>query len=101
AVTKADEEINMDQTPGEPCRPSAKMSLKGPLHIGNGAIASDGGHVALIEVVEGFARPAFQIGLNHPGGVGAHLHRRLRHAGNSLAVFRDLRQITADKDISV
>src|SRR3984885_14066034 len=83
-VPKTDEEIDVNQTPADPCWPAAQVRPEWPLDIRYRAIAADGRHVALVEVVERLARLAFYVGFDHMRGLCAHLHRRLRHSGHRL-----------------
>src|ERR1700681_1515557 len=49
AIAKADEVRDMDEHPQQP---RGKTSERGPPEIRHGAVAADGGHVALVEVPE-------------------------------------------------
>ena len=39
--------------PDDPGGESAPVAVEGPLDVGDGGLAADGGHVAFVEVVEG------------------------------------------------
>ena len=89
----------MDGHPGEPRQRARPMGLEGPSHVGDGCMAADGGHVSLVEIVEQGSRLACHILGDHLRGVTAHLHGRLGYSGNLAAVFFDVGQIAADKDL--
>ena len=74
------------------------MRLEGPLHFGYGVHAADGGHIALVEVAEGGARLAVEIRGDDFGHMIAHLHGRLGHAGNLVAVLLEMGQVAQDEN---
>ena len=70
------------------------MAFEWPLNVGDGGLAADGGHVALVEVVEGFvlaAAIAAEARGNEPADaaccVAAHLHGGLGDTRNLPAIF--------------
>ena len=75
------------------------MGLEGPFDFGYGVHAADGGHVAFVEVAEGRARLAGQVGGDHFGDVVAHLHGGLGDAGNMMAVLLEVGEVAEDEDI--
>ena len=108
AVAEADEEEDVDDEPGHPGGEAAPMGLEGPDDIRDRGLASDGGHVALVEVVEGLVLAGAiaaevlgdQAG-DAPGGVGSHLHGRLGDAGKLPAVLFHVGEVAADEDLRV
>ena len=89
----------MDGEPGEPRRKAAHVRLEGPFDFSHRRHAADGGHIALVEVAEGRARPAGEVGGDDFGDVIAHLHGGLGHAGNLMAVLLEVGQVAEDKDL--
>ena len=69
------------------------------LYTSHGGHAADGGHVAFVEVAEFGTRLGFEIGGDDAGGVGSHLHSRLRDAGHLVAVLLEVGEVAGDEDI--
>ena len=75
------------------------MCFEWPLYISYCRGTSDGGHVALIEVVKGLRHAlSFDFHCNALSRVGPHLHGRLRDTRNRLAIAHSLCQIAAHKN---
>src|SRR5437879_2177359 len=86
----------------------AGKPLQWPLNVGDGGLAADGGHVALVEVVEGLvlaAAIAAEARGNEPANapccVAAHLHGGLGDTRNLPAIFLYMREVAADEDFGV
>ena len=89
----------MDGEPGEPRWEAAHVRLEGPLNLGNGGHAADGGHVAFVEVAESRARLSGEVGGDHFGDVIAHLHSGLGDAGDLMAILLEVSQVAENEDL--
>src|ERR1700722_20194638 len=77
------------------------MGFDGPTHVRYRRVTADGGHVSLIEIVEGGAGLPCNILSDHLGGVPAHLHSWLSDSWDLAAIFFYVGQIAADEDIGM
>ncbi len=87
----------MQREPGQPRHHPGHFQ---PAHLRHGLGAPDGGHGALVPILERFTRHghAGKFVVDDPCHVTRHLHGRRRHAGHRLAVgLHDQRQITNGK----
>jgi len=99
AVAESDEKCDVDGQPGGQAMKPLHCALNGHSIFGYGGEASDGRHVALIEIAEGGAWLAIQVLLDHFGDMSAHLHGGLRYSWNLFTVLFDVGQVSADEDI--
>src|SRR5665213_1222566 len=99
AVAKSNQKIDMHHQPGDPRRKTFHVGVEWPHHIGHCGMTPDRRHISFIEVVEFRPLSAFHVGEYLPRGVYSHLDGRLRHPWKLPAVFDNVRQVTADKDI--
>jgi hypothetical protein len=74
-------------------------ALKGHFTSADRGHAADGGHIAFVEVAEGGARLAGEVGGDHFRDVVAHLHGGLGDAGNLMAILLEVGEIAEDKDL--
>jgi hypothetical protein len=101
AVAEPDEKVDVDHEPADPRQEAAEVRFERPLDFGDGSQSADGGHVALIEVVEGFTRLMVEVSLDHARDVIAHLHGGLSDAGNLTAVLLNVGEVAADENFGM
>lgn len=100
AALELNEVHEMDEEPDEPSEEAGDVQSK---NIGDGRGATDNGHVALVEIVEGRNRLLpLQARLDGFCGVASTLNGDLRDAGERLAVFVEGKgEIADDENIGI
>src|SRR5271155_4471531 len=74
AIAEANQKVDVNRQPREPGHEAAPVCFERPFYFGDRGEAANRSHIALVEIVEGLARLAFQILCNHACHVRAHLH---------------------------
>src|SRR5215471_438824 len=100
ATLKLNEVHEMDEEPDEPSEETGDVQSE---NIGDGRGATDDGHVALVEIVEGWNRLLpLQARLDGFCGIASTLNSDLRDAGKRLAVFVEGKgEIADDENIGI
>jgi len=84
AVAESNEEVEVNEGPGQPCRCAAELKA---FEIGNAGVASDGGEAAFVEIPEVLWRFAADHACDVFGGVFAALHGGGSDAGDGTSFF--------------
>src|SRR5438270_5110258 len=91
----------MHECPGDPRKESGPVRVEGPAEVCHRGMTPDRCHVALIEVVELFARAAREIVPDRSCGEISHLHGRLCYTRDPFAILLNVSKIAKHEDILV